>query len=302
MIYKYQEARAALNLLGLGFAEHRAGELAKRWSQFQKSMSPARISGLVNMFQYDEDFISSLSGGGLFISCHYGFYPGLYLTLAEASASKTVLAVIGEQPDEQVEVLQALANQHGLTIDFIKSGPSMIREARAAISGQIPVVLLIDVPWTKSGRGPDGEVQTEAGLFLYNASLLRLVDLIDPDARWIDNRSIDGKFIPSLVPSTSIRSGLQRLGRYLREAPQFYERLDRMHRFLIPPKASGAAVFFEVHHDLCVMHNESEKIWILQKNASLQGSGVTKSRPTLRQINQLFKKNLHREVDVALSL
>lgn len=263
-IKKTRIAKAAINLLCLGHAAETVSTKSNLWAQAQSVLTVEKISSLVPKIDDRSRRNASSLLGNLVISAHYGFYPALYLALAENSADKRVAAVIGDQPVEQAQALKNLANKNGVDIDFIKGGLGIIRETRNYLQLKRSAVLLLDVPWSGSAApldiwypGPDGD-------FGSLRNLLRLPQLIDPHYKQCFVNEVGGHYL--FEYSTGSDDGVFNfLTEKLQNEPQFYERLDSFERYFRFSCLPNGGVIFPIGLNTFFMSVIGRRIWDLTK-------------------------------------
>lgn len=260
---KIRQARAARNLLRLRCAPEFIHQAVVNWVGAQNSKTGANISGLLN--DLDEPSAQVIGGmaGRLVLSCHYGFYPAIYLLLAQNVSEGRVAAIIGEQSDEHAKSLKALASSHGIMIDFIKNGAGLVRDTRNYILSGKSAVLLVDVPWSPNGASPDMWHSVPNGQFGTLKTLARLTQLIDPSAATCFATQVGGKHHVENIGGDVFASAFEKLSELLITAPQHYERLDSFDDYYLFDYHPSAAVAFMVTDRYYCMDVTDGSIWDL---------------------------------------
>lgn len=293
-------ASAAANAISLGHPPAEAVKLARRWAERQKALSGSAIRRTIDATPVETRYLSSSASGRLYVSFHYSLYACIYRALAEVAPSRAVSAIIGEQSDDQRALLTDLAARYGFDLDFIESGSSMIRRVRAALKDGRHAVILLDVPWSRDSKRPDVDYPVAAGRFLGHSTVARLVELLDPDHRFLLARSSSGLLIEEL-DAKSVSEAFHAFGKALEEDPSEYERLDSIHRHFEFKSERSIVATFSVGGERYAYHPLSGNSWRIEGGAILD---ATRDRGVCEDVRLrvAFQDLIRADVDFVISL
>lgn len=289
---KTRQAAVAANLLNLGYDAEASSHRTMLWVKGQSDRSGGAIGSSAG-FRLASAILPTQRPTGLLLSFHYGLYGAVYPLAAQCNGLNSVAAIIGEQPEEHAESLTRLAREHGFDIEFIKSGPRLIKEARRVISQSGSAVLLIDVPWSKGESSFDVEYEVDGGAFQGRNTLARLIRLIadEPVCVTIEDKNGQIELRRSDIPG--VESAYAELGKRLASCPEDYERLDALHGYFRFDRPVASAIAFTVDQSVYVQSGSSRKCYQI-KDAALT-EALTESR------NSAHPKNLTKRIAAAIA-
>jgi hypothetical protein len=300
---RLNQALAIGNLVNLGHDLPRATDIALDWAERQQRQSIEHVARLAREALVEDRLPIDQGQQHLFASFHYSAYPLLYRTLAHRSPTKVVHGLIGEQEQGHRDTLNQQAAAFGFRIEFIESGPRMVRHLRNALRDGSPGMLLIDIPWSRSASEMDVRYKVPGGAFRGRSSLERLVRLIDDEYQFITAaRRGEGLAFDAHGPLSFDRAfGL--LGQALRDDPADYERLHQLHRFFEFDAPGSCVVSFEVAGRRYALHGRTMNAW------QIDGVGATPTDAAARErivtdssMTARFKKIVNDDVDAVLFL
>lgn len=298
---KSRQAQAVTNLLNIGYEPQSALRTLGSWRRAQSRKTGIRAAAVEEYFDLGEILQGDPSRQHLYVSFHYGFYPGIYRALAGLSKSNTVIAIIGDQPSEHELRLKTAAAVEGFQIEFVCSGPRMIKDVRAAIKNSVSAVLLVDVPWSKSGTQLDAMFKTSFGAFTSRTALERLILLLDPEPLCLFSSEVNGRFTLEVRKWSGLSTAFDALGALLIAGASQYERLDSMHKYVRFDRQAKSLVCFDVGEQHYAYGGIAEKFWRVPDQLFLSATSSTgySIDPSLLK---LASTAFRQEFDVVLSI
>jgi hypothetical protein len=240
---KIDQALAAANLLNMGFAVDDVYSIADRWSKRQAERSLKNLSSYARSVNV-VDNIAAGSPSRLFVSFHYSSYAHLYRSIAFRSKDRAISSLIGEQGDSHQEALTTLAREFDFDIQFVHSGPSMVKRMRQALREGHSGLILLDVPWSKNQTPPDTEFSTGIGAFQALSTTMRLINMIDPDYALIFAKREAQSIHLESMSDRDFAKAFATLADLILKAPEEYERLPHLHKFCKLSHSRSARVHF----------------------------------------------------------
>lgn len=236
--------------------------------------------------------------GRMYASFHFSTYPLLYCALAERSAPKVVYSLIGEQQQGHRSALMQLSQRFGFQIEFIQSGPGMVRTLRRAIGGAMPGILLLDIPWTRSDGEPDVHYPVQGGRFKGHSSLERLLRLIDSDYEILFIHQQQQRFQIRSGGTLTLANAFSHFGSLLADDPADYERLHQFHKFFEFDTPRDYAVTFRVQQQRYVIHTRTMQAWqVADADEDLERDTVADAGTTQR-----FSREIRHELEHLVSI
>jgi hypothetical protein len=289
-------ALALANLVNLGIEPDRAIAISAQWSQRQYRQSMEEIVPTLRAARVDNGSAVDGDAAHLTVSFHYSVYPLLYRALAARHPEQTVFSLIGQQDASQRSALQHRAGTLGFHIEFVESGPQMVRRLRRAIDSGISAILLADIPWSRGEIDLDVRYRVPGGQFLGLGSLERLCGLIDPDYRVTLARRRGDALALECHGRIGLADAFARLGEALRDDPAEYERLHQFHHFFEFDAPRACAVSFEIGGTRYAVHGRSMKAWQVSV-AAAEGLPAGAFASTDPALTSRFAAITHDDVD-----
>jgi hypothetical protein len=298
-IPKLRRSMAVANLFNLGFSAAEAVRLSGLWAERQGAHSGESVAALVDATPLHRQFEQE---GRLYVSFHYSNYAHLYRTLGENAPHRRVYAIIGEQSDGHRKALSALTERYGFQIEFIQSGPSMIKAVRRGLKNGDPAIILLDVPWARGDAPPDLRYDTRGGCFLGRSTVARLLDLMDTQHRFLLTRRSGSDAVVQALPAAGVAEAFGLFGEALMDDPADYERLDSFHRFFEFREPRNTIVTFSSGAQRYAIHHRTMRSWAIADSKLLdavaEADGVCREPKLRRAFVDLVKG----EVDAVVSI
>lgn len=283
---KLNVALAVCNLRNLGYSPDEALAIAQDWARRQLEQSVERIEDNLRRtlpLLMPLTLPEGIAGGRMFVSCHYSLYPIIFGVLAQRSPTRKVVSLIGMQSETRQMQLREMARRFEVELQFIASGFGMLREMRTALAEGHCGMVLVDIPWSNSGSDLDAEHRAQGGRFLARSSLFRLIEAIDPHARFVLAQRTGKTFQLVDHGHAHAHETYRAFAQALREDPAEYERLHQFHRFFAFDQPRPAAVRFQVGADDYLVSAQTMRAWKLSGAPRLQPGEILREGRLLRQ-------------------
>lgn len=255
-----KQAYALANMLHMGISTEEALARSQIWLEERIAQSTENALNLVPDVSV-QDFIEKPANGHVFASFHMSLYPAVYHALAHHNPDKEVFSLLGTQSDEHQRLLTHLAIEIGITVKFIHSGRSMLRDIRDAVTNQRHVIILVDVPWSLGQNKSDYGYDVPFGRLLAFSTLEKLLEKIDPDYRVVSAVGPQRDLRLVQFPKTGIREAFWKFSELLMVNPEQYERLNTLHNFCDFAVKSSSAIAFQKNEKRYVLSCRTMKLF-----------------------------------------
>jgi hypothetical protein len=261
-----QTANAYFNLVNIGFEPEVAVSHAARWTMKHctedlTSKLVQSKAGLVDASSFRE----LRSKVKVFCPIHFGNYPKFCIQLAKELEHATIVVVIGSQPSTHQVRLVEEAQTLGIKVDFISGDRQIIRKSRQAIADGKPIIIMIDVPWSKSTEAnlvPIGDCGF--GKMLGISTLERLVKSLDLEFQFClpDFTGKDEIWIPHKLEEFKMIYPL--IGRLIMRSPEHFERLSSFHNYFSFNTGNDAMAIIRLDDKLILFGRGKPAFWSLE--------------------------------------
>ena len=137
----------------------------------------------------------------------------------------------------------------------------MLRELRKRLAEQTSILMLLDIPWSKSGAKPDVLHPTVIGQFHGLSTISRLLPLIDQDFKFVYAERISGDIVLKLLNADYVDDAYRLLGELIQRNPSEYERLSELHKFFSFESPKKTAIQFNVSGEDYILSAEDMGAW-----------------------------------------
>lgn len=165
------------NFVRLGLDAGSVPNHLRLWNRYQRILSTIARSHSLDRNPCDYPKLVVEPNRYLYMSAHFGVYAHVLATLAFQSPSKKVCVLVGEQSASQAQLLGRIAARYNCEVEFIHGGFSLLKGAKRAIKNNVPLFMLIDVPWGVS-TDTDGESPLLAGRLRTRSAYFRLCEAL----------------------------------------------------------------------------------------------------------------------------
>lgn len=177
----------------------------------------------------------------------------------------------------------------------------MLRTLREAMAIGIPVIILLDVPWSSSEAVPDMYYPINGASFRGLSTVARLVDVVSKDFATISAVRNGAQVIITEHEAGNVTEAFKAFGELLHKQPFEYERLHELHEYCTFDEPRSVGITFEAGDARYVMNSRSMKAWRIgtaQVRATGEAHHVAPVPPSCVALAGLFGEPV--EASVAL--
>lgn len=240
-----RRALARANFERLGIPRQQLLSTLLQWARYQRAIGRIAAERNLDAFPCDYPRMAVQPRRFLYMSCHYGIYAHTVGAVARGSQGHRVCVLVGEQSQQQSELLRAIADRHGCRLDFVQGGFKLLKGARQCLNDGIPLFMLVDVPWGMTDP-PDGTFPFLGGTIRTRSVYFRLCGALGLEPYFLladADRGLAHSTVRDFGPCD--QAGLFRLfAEAVADKPFLWDRWFDCHKFTSPERAFSGFLAF----------------------------------------------------------